>query len=193
MYEYLTGTITKITPTYIVLEAYGVGYQLSVANPYAFSSHLNKTVQVYVHQVVREDAHTLYGFVDAAEKSVFLKLIGVTGIGPKSALAIIARGDNAGLATAIETSNVTYLTKFPGVGKKTAMQMVLDLAGKFSFDAQAVVAQSSENTVVSEALEALTALGYKAAELKKIESKLSAENPETAEIAIKLALKMLVK
>ncbi|MDR0298133.1 MAG: Holliday junction branch migration protein RuvA [Streptococcaceae bacterium] len=193
MYEYLTGTITKITPTYIVLEAYGVGYQLSVANPYAFSSQLNKTVQVYVHQVIREDAHTLYGFVDAAEKSVFLKLIGVTGIGPKSALAIIARGDNAGLAAAIESSNVTYLTKFPGVGKKTAMQMVLDLAGKFSLDAQEVVAQSPENTVVSEALEALTALGYKAAELKKIESKLTAENPETAEIAIKLALKMLVK
>ena len=193
MYEYLNGEITKITPTYIVCEVAGIGYLLNVANPYAWSTQLNKTVQIYVYQVVREDSQTLFGFVNSDEKAVFLKLIGVTGIGPKSALAIIARDDNDGLVAAINKSDISYLTKFPGVGKKTASQMVLDLAGKF--DPQAVIESSglSVNAQLDEALEALEALGYRAAELKKIEKNLAQENGKTAEDYIKLALKFLIR
>ena len=112
MYEYLKGIITKITAKYIVLEVNGIWYILHVANPYAYSGQVNQEAQIYVHQVVREDAHLLYGFRSEDEKKLFLSLISVSGIGPVSALAIIAADDNAGLVQAIETKNITYLTKF---------------------------------------------------------------------------------
>ena len=86
MYEYLKGIITKITAKYIVLETNGIGYILHVANPYAYSGQINQEAQIYVHQVVREDAHLLYGFRSEDEKKLFLSLISVSGIGPVSAL-----------------------------------------------------------------------------------------------------------
>ncbi len=150
MYEYLKGIITKITAKYIVLEVNGIGYILHVANPYAYSGQVNQEAQIYVHQVVREDAHLLYGFRSEDEKKLFLSLISVSGIGPVSALAIIAADDNAGLVQAIETKNITYLTKFPKIGKKTAQQMVLDLEGKVvvagdDLPAKVAVQASAEN------------------------------------------------
>lgn len=150
MYAYLKGIITKITAKYIVLETNGIGYILHVANPYAYSGQVNQEDQIYVHQVVREDAHLLYGFRSEDEKKLFLSLISVSGIGPVSALAIIAADDNAGLVQAIETKNITYLTKFPKIGKKTAQQMVLDLEGKVvvagdDLPAKVAVQASAEN------------------------------------------------
>lgn len=193
MYEYLKGTLVKITPTYIVVEVSGIGFLIHVANPYAFSTLVNAAIQVYTHQVIREDAHTLYGFSDETEKQLFLQLISVSGIGPKSALAIIAADDNVGLVTAIDSGDIKYLTKFPGVGKKTASQMVLDLEGKFE---QVVTkrpnAKPESNTSLSDALEALRALGYKPAELKKVEKQLDG-TLDTTEGFIKTALKLMMK
>ena len=197
MFEYLNGKLVKISPTNIVIDVAGIGYLISVANPYAWSALMNTEVKIYVHQVIREDAHSLYGFVNEAEKALFLRLISVSGIGPKSALAIIAAADNEGLITAIDNSDIKYLTKFPGVGKKTAMQMVLDLAGKF--DATGAVgislldAAPAGNLALEEAIEALQALGYKATELKKIEKKLEQEAGLTSEEYIKSALKLMMK
>lgn len=193
MYEYLNGKLTTITPTYIVIDVTGVGYLLHVANPYAFSNLLNQVITVYVHQVIRDDAHTLYGFTDETEKKLFLQLISVSGIGPKSALAIIAAADNDGLVTAIDNGDIKYLTKFPGVGKKTASQMVLDLEGKFeNVAANVTAAQTPARTELDDALEALTALGYKPAELKKVQKQLDG-TLDTTEGFIKSALKMLMK
>ena len=197
MYEYIKGILTKITAKYIVVETAGIGYLLHVANPYAYSGKMNQEVQVYLHQVVREDAHLLYGFATEEEKKLFLSLISVSGIGPVSALAIIAADDNAGLVQAIETKNITYLTKFPKIGKKTAQQMVLDLEGKVvvagdDVPAKATAPSSSDNKELEEAMEAMLALGYKATELKKIK-KFFAGTTDTAENYIKSALKMLVK
>ena len=112
MYDYIKGNITKITAKYIVLEAGGVGYVINVANPYSFSNQINQAIQIYIHHVVREDAHLLYGFHTEDEKAVFLNLISVSGIGPTSALAIIAADDNEGLVKAIDHSDVNYLMKF---------------------------------------------------------------------------------
>ena len=197
MYEYIKGILTKITAKYIVVETAGIGYLLHVANPYAYSGKMNQEVQVYLHQVVREDAHLLYGFATAEEKQLFLNLISVSGIGPVSALAIIAADDNAGLVQAIESKNITYLTKFPKIGKKTAQQMVLDLEGNITLDLEDAPAQSKakvaeENQALEEAMEAMLALGYKATELKKIK-KFFEGTSDTAENYIKSALKMLVK
>ena len=130
MYEYLTGLVTSVTPQYVVLEVGGIGYQLFVANPYRFQEDAEKPVRIYVYQAVRDDNISLFGFVDRAEKQLFLQLINVSGIGPKSALAILANPDHQGLIDAIANDNVGYLTKFPGIGKKTASQIVLDLKDK---------------------------------------------------------------
>ncbi|MCG9914404.1 Holliday junction branch migration protein RuvA [Streptococcus suis] len=196
MYDYIKGILTKITAKYIVVETQGVGYILQVANPYAYSGQVQQEVTVYTHQVIREDAHLLYGFATENEKSVFLSLISVSGIGPTTALAIIAVDDNDGLVRAIEQKNITYLTKFPKIGKKTAQQMILDLEGKFVMSEEAgsvqQVAPSSENISLEEAMEAMEALGYRPAELKKIKKFFEGTN-DTAENYIKSALKMLMK
>ena len=195
MYEYFKGTISKITAKYIVLEVNSIGYILHVANPYAYSGHLHQEAKVYVHQVVREDAELLYGFATEEEKQLFLSLISVSGIGPVSALAIIAADDNAGLVQAIEQKNITYLTKFPKIGKKTAQQMVLDLEGRVAAGSPAeskAPIQTVDNQDLEEAMEAMLALGYKATELKKIK-KFFEGTTDTAENYIKSALKMLVK
>ncbi len=197
MYDYIKGQLTKITAKYIVVEAGGLGYLISVANPYAYSGQLNQDLKVYLHQVIREDAHSLYGFKDEDEKALFLNLISVSGIGPTSALAIIAADDNAGLVRAIDEKNITYLTKFPKIGKKTAQQMVLDLEGKITSvgskePSQPASVASSDNHALDEAMEAMEALGYKAKELKKIKTFFEGTN-DTAENYIKQALKMLMK
>ncbi|MFC4653170.1 Holliday junction branch migration protein RuvA [Lactococcus nasutitermitis] len=197
MYEYFNGKLVKITPTYIVVDVAKIGYLINVANPYAWSNLMNTEIEIFVHQVIREDAHTLFGFSDAAEKALFLRLISVSGIGPKSALAIIAAADNVGLITAIDNNDIKYLMKFPGVGKKTAMQMVLDLAGKFDAEGNAekslLNATSVGNIALDEAIEALQALGYRATELKKVEKKLQAEKDLSSEDYIKAALKLMMK
>ncbi|WP_247948238.1 Holliday junction branch migration protein RuvA [Streptococcus constellatus] len=196
MYEYFKGILSKITAKYIVVEVGQIGYILHVANPYAYSGQINQEIQVFVHQVIREDAQLLYGFGTEDEKQLFLNLISVSGIGPVSALAIIAADDNAGLVQAIEQKNITYLTKFPKIGKKTAQQMVLDLEDKVVAAGQVAASQTqavtSDNQELEEAMEAMLALGYKAAELKKIK-KFFEGTTDTAENYIKSALKMLVK
>lgn len=196
MYEYIKGQLTKITAKYIVVEVAGIGYILHVANPYRYSEAMQQDVTIYTHQVIREDAHLLYGFHTEAEKEVFLRLISVSGIGPTTALAIIAADDNEGLVAAIEQQNITYLTKFPKIGKKTAQQMVLDLAGKFVAvpveNGGASASAAAGNQALEEAMEALIALGYKASELKKIRAFFEGTN-DTAENYIKSSLKMLMK
>ena len=132
MYEYLTGLVTVVAPQYIVVDVNGVGYKLLVANPYRYQEDRTKKVQVYVYQAVREDNISLFGFTDQNEKNLFMQLINVSGIGPKSALAILANPDHQGLVDAITNNNVSYLTKFPGIGKKTASQIVLDLRDKLT-------------------------------------------------------------
>lgn len=196
MYDYIKGLLTKITAKYIVVEVGGIGYLIHVANPYTFSNCVHQEIVVYIHQIVREDAHLLYGFQTEAEKSLFLSLISVSGIGPTTALAIIAVDDNDGLVRAIEQKNITYLTKFPKIGKKTAQQMILDLEGKFVIGEEAGPVQpttaTSENLALEEAMEAMEALGYRSAELKKVR-KFFEGTQDTSENYIKSALKMLMK
>ena len=196
MYDYIKGKLTKITAKYIVVEAGGLGYIVNVANPYSFSNLVNQEMQIYVHQVVREDAQLLFGFHTEDEKSVFLNLISVSGIGPTTALAIIAVDDNEGLVHAIDTSDIKYLMKFPKIGKKTAQLMVLDLAGKFVDvpveNGRAAQAKTASNEPLEEAMEALLALGYKATELKKIRQFFEGTK-ERAEQDIKSSHKMMMK
>ncbi len=138
MYAYIKGIVSQLYPSHIVVEANGIGYEIQTPNSYRFQSQLDKETQVYTQLIVREDAQLLYGFVNLEEKDMFLSLIKVTGIGPKSALAILATSTPNEVAIAIENENESYLTKFPGIGKKTARQIILDLKGKLVITSQKV-------------------------------------------------------
>ncbi|WP_017768484.1 Holliday junction branch migration protein RuvA [Streptococcus agalactiae] len=196
MYDYIKGKLSKITAKFIVVETAGLGYMIYVANPYSFSGYVNQEVTIYLHQVIRDDAHLLFGFHTENEKEIFLNLISVSGIGPTTALAIIAVDDNEGLVSAIDNSDIKYLTKFPKIGKKTAQQMILDLSGKFveasGESATSRKVSSEQNSNLEEAMEALLALGYKATQLKKVKAFFEGTN-ETVEQYIKSSLKMLMK
>ncbi|MGY3761962.1 Holliday junction DNA helicase RuvA [Granulicatella sp. HMSC30F09] len=195
MYEYFNGELAHILPTAIVIDVHGVGYQVVFANPYRLQDSLKKQIKVLVQQVVREDSITLYGFISSEERELFQRLISVSGIGPKSAMSILANDDTEGFVNAVESGNVTYLTKFPGVGKKTAQQIILDLKGKFEAlpeeTTKAVV--STNQATLEEAKEALLGLGYSAKEITKIWKSLEATAPSTTQEALKVAFKLLMK
>ncbi|MBF1119705.1 MAG: Holliday junction branch migration protein RuvA [Streptococcus sp.] len=195
MYEYLNGELAHILPTAIVVDVHGVGYQVVFANPYRLQDSLKKQIKVLVQQVVREDSITLYGFISSEERELFQRLISVSGIGPKSAMSILANDDTEGFVNAVESGNVTYLTKFPGVGKKTAQQIILDLKGKFEVlpeEATKAVVSTNQATL-EEAKEALLGLGYSAKEITKIWNSLEAAAPSTTQEALKVAFKLLMK
>ena len=195
MYEYFNGELAHILPTAIVIDVHGVGYQVVFANPYRLQDSLKKQIKVLVQQVVREDSITLYGFISSEERELFQRLISVSGIGPKSAMSILANDDTEGFVNAVESGNVTYLTKFPGVGKKTAQQIILDLKGKFEAlpeeTTKAVV--STNQATLEEAKEALLGLGYSAKEITKIWKALEVAAPSTTQEALKVAFKLLMK
>ena len=201
MYEYLIGTITQVFPAYIVVENNGIGYLINVANPFRFKSDENKQEKIYLHQIVRENEIVLYGFSDFNEKQLFLKLISVSGIGPKSALAILANEDHNGFVSAVNNDDDAYLTKFPGIGKKTAKQIILDLKGKLEGlesgkplkgqqDLEIVAEQTSP--YLKEALEALLALGYTKTEVKKTGRKLLDFKGDSTDEYLRQALRLMM-
>lgn len=200
MYEYIRGTVKEVNPSFLVLDNHQIGYHIYIANPFRLASELNKEATVYIYQSVTQDAIRLYGFINRQEKELFLKLIGVSGIGPKSALSILAAEDHVGLVQAIEQNNVKYLQNFPGVGKKTAAQIVLDLQGKLSdLSPEVMAAFGTENTElfqknsqIEEAIEALTVLGYSQRAVKKITPKLEALQDASTDEYIREALKHLI-
>jgi len=201
MYEYIKGTIKHIYPGYVVLEANNIGYKILMANPFRYSEKLNNEETLYIYHDVKQDAMNLFGFVSLQEKNLFLKLINVSGIGPKSALAILANEDHNGFVQAIEDENKTYLTKFPGVGKKTAAQIVLDLKGKLSeFDTSETKTHisvertdDSGNEAFEEAMEALLVLGYTSRDVKKVRKQLDTDSELTTDAYIREALSKLMK
>ncbi|MBR6072558.1 MAG: Holliday junction branch migration protein RuvA [Acholeplasmatales bacterium] len=184
MYGYIIGKVMKITPKYIICENNGIGYEIIVPNP--FNYKLNEEYKIYTYQHVREDLIELYGFMEFEEKELFLKLISVSGIGPKSALSILATGTVNEICRAIEARNDAYLRKFPGIGSKASQQIILDLAGKLSFTNEGV-----SNSKLDDVEDALIALGYSKKEITKVIPKLDA-NLDEGEL-IKEALKKLIK
>ncbi|EAF5008763.1 Holliday junction branch migration protein RuvA [Listeria innocua] len=201
MYDYIKGIVKTITPEYIVVETGQIGYQIITGNPFSFQRLEGTEAQVFLYQYVREDNISLFGFQSTEERYLFKKLLSVSGIGPKSALAIIASGDVVPLITAIESEDDVYLTKFPSVGKKTARQIILDLKGKLAdVVASEIVYKAAENDIVTglspqleEAVLALEALGYSTRELKKVIPKMAKENDLTSDAYIKLALRLMTK
>ncbi len=200
--EFIKGQIVEINPEYIVLEQGGMGYIIYTPNPYIYDKNPDEKI-IYTYQHVREDILALYGFPTRKDRALFMKLLNVTGIGPKGALAILAFGRPEQVVNAIEEENESFLIKFPGVGKKTARQIILDLKGKVAdlvdkgfihnnaINPLHEVKQESTRAL-DEALEALKVLGYAEKEIRKIVPVLEKE-PMTTDQYIKVALQQLVQ
>jgi Holliday junction DNA helicase RuvA len=184
MYSYIKGIITEITPNYITLDNNGVGYKLLTPNPYNFT--MDEETVCHIYQKVSDDAIALYGFKSSEQRDLFIKLISVNGIGPKSAIAILASGSVGSITKAIENGDAKYLQKFPGIGPKASQQIVLDLKGKIDFENVSVVTQN-----MVEVEEALQALGYRSKEIDKVIKRL--DSSKTTNELIKDALAMMLK
>lgn len=182
MFGYIKGQVKIINSNSIILENNGIGYIIFVANPYSYQ--IDENYLVYLYNNIKEDENSLYGFKTNEEKDLFLRLINVKGLGPKTALGIFATGSVSGVVDAIDRENILYLKKFPKVGEKLARQIILDLKGKLNV--KEVVDNTNE-----ELIEVLTNLGYKIVDIKKILPKVSSEL--TIENQIKEALKLMLK
>lgn len=184
MYAFIEGIIDEIRPSYLVIENQGIGYLVISPNPYTY--RVGEMVRIYIHHYVREDLDNLYGFRSRESKDLFIRLIGVSGIGPKSALSILATDAINDIILAIEEGNVKYLTKFPGIGMKSAQQIILDLKGKLVDDDTELLPSGSSDVEA-----ALSALGYSKVEIKKVMKKIDQE--QSVEVMIKSALQLLLK
>jgi Holliday junction DNA helicase RuvA len=197
--EFIKGQIVDVNPEYIVIDHQGMGYLIHTPNPYIYEQKQDTIIYTYQH--VREDILALYGFPTRKDRSLFMKLLNVTGIGPKGALAILAFGRPEQVVSAIEEEDEAFLVKFPGVGKKTARQIILDLKGKVSDVMDTSVTPDSStiqkgkresNIALEEALEALKVLGYADREIRRIIPHLEKESMSTDQY-IKVALLQLVQ
>ena len=183
MYSYIKGEVSLLSSNYIVVDNNGIGYLIYVANPYQYE--VGKTYTVYVYNHIREDENSLYGFASEAEKALFLKLINVKGLGPRTALPMFASSVEA-LTDAIARENLIFLTKFPKIGDKVARQIILDLKGK-------LVANNDnlKNEDYSELIGVLESLGYKKNDIKRILPQVDAK--KSVEEQVKDALKLMLK
>ena len=183
MYSYIIGTVTGYDKNCIILENNKIGYLINVSNAYSFK--LNEEIKVYIYNHIKEDENSLYGFKTLEEKDLFMKLINVKGIGPKLAIPMLAGNNIKGIYDAINTDNITYLTRFPKIGDKVAKQIILDLKGKLTSQVDLFQYDSKE------LIEVLESLGYKSNDIKKVISKV--DNNLNLESQIKEALKLLGK
>ncbi|MEG2457810.1 MAG: Holliday junction branch migration protein RuvA [Bacilli bacterium] len=182
MYDFFIGTIISNTPNSVTICVGNIGYKVFTPNPYVFKE--NEDVKIYLYNQIREDENSLYGFKTEEERSLFLRLINVKGLGPKGALPMLATGSVDGIIDAIDRENILYLTKFPKIGEKIARQIILDLKGKLVL--------SKEGSIINEELaEVLSSLGYKQPDIKRVIPNISRDIP--IEQQIKEALKLLLR
>jgi Holliday junction DNA helicase RuvA len=186
----ISGTLLQKGPPQVLVDAHGVAYEIDVPMSTFYDlPHPGERVVLLIHQVVREDAHLLYGFLDAAEREAFRLLIRISGIGPRIALSVLSGLSVADLAQAVSMQETGRLTRIPGIGKKTAERLLLELKGKFAPEfAQAGHGGTDHSTDV---MRALLALGYNDREAAAAARELPAATGVSE--GIKLALKSLSK
>ncbi len=188
MIGFIKGKVHSYGLDYVLIENNGIGYHVFFAHP--DSIVLNQDVMIYTYQHVKEDEISLFGFISNEEKNLFMNLISVKGVGPKTALNILAATKVEHLISAIENSDLSILKKLPGIGAKTASQIILDLKGKLIQD---VAKEGKKNINYEDAISGLKSLGYKASELQFISKELSSKENLSTDELIKEGLKLLLK
>jgi len=186
MIAFIKGKVHSFTLDWVILDCGNIGYKIYFAHPEKLK--LNEDVLLYTYQYIREDEHSLFGFLTQTDYDLFTKLISVKGVGCKTANSIFASSNTDRLVQAIEVSDVDYLKKLPGIGAKTASQIILDLKGK-------LVSEHKEDSKLSKSLidtfDALKSLGYKQSELNPLVKQLENHVDQSTDALLKLSLQIL--
>ncbi|MDP3944976.1 MAG: Holliday junction branch migration protein RuvA [Lutibacter sp.] len=193
MITHIRGKLVEKNPTYAVIETNGVGYWLNISlNTYSQLPD-NEFVILYTHLSVKEDAHTLYGFINKTEREIFRLLISVSGVGPSIARTMLSSMTTDEIQQAIASNNVSVIQSVKGIGVKTAQRVLVDLRDKISKTyAIDEVYVSQSNTIKNEALSALEVLGFNKKQVEKVVDKILLEDKNlSVEVLIKNALKNL--
>ena len=201
MIEYIKGEIVELAPARMVLECAGIGYELNISlNTYSFFNG-KREGKIYVYEVIREDAHLLFGFAEKVERELFLLLTSVSGVGPNTARMILSSLPPSDLIRVIAEKNETALTAVKGIGLKTAQRILVDLKSKVknmegaTVESKEIVSSAlagNQHVVVDEAVAALVMLGFqKAASQKVVYTILKGSPALSVEQVIKTALRML--
>ena len=197
MYEYISGLVADLAPTYAVIDASGVGYYINISLQTYSAIEGEKSARLYVHFVVREDAQVLYGFATKLERELFRHLISVSGVGGNTARMILSTYSTSELRNIIATENAVLLKNVKGLGLKTAQKIIVELSGKMlelgaERDMAPVVAGSQNNEVLAETLAALVMLGFQKSASEKVVKAILNESPSiSVEEAVRQALRRL--
>lgn len=195
MFAYLKGDITFRSPAAITLEVNGVGYHLHIPLSTFTALQGQDRATLYTHFHVREDAHTLFGFATQSERSLFVQLIGVSGLGPTTAQLILSAMTVDEIRSAVIGEQAHVLQRVKGIGAKTAKQIILDLKDKLTKEAPdgPVIFPAADNTVREEALNAMLSLGFTRIAVQKALNQIMKDNPNLhrVEDLVKAALKSL--
>lgn len=197
MYEYISGLVTDLAPTYAVIDAGGVGYYINISLQTYATIEGEKSARLYVHFAVREDAQVLYGFATKLERELFRQLISVSGVGGNTARMILSTYSTSELRNIIATENAVLLKNVKGLGLKTAQKIIVELSGKMlelgaDRDVAPVVAGNQDNAVLDETLAALVMLGFQKGASEKVVKAILNESPSiSVEEAVRQALRRL--
>ncbi|MBT3800121.1 MAG: Holliday junction branch migration protein RuvA [Bacteroidetes bacterium] len=194
MFEYISGNVVYKQPTFVVIDINGLAYRINISLNTFESINNAKQTKLLLHQSIKEDSHTLYGFLIEDERSLFRSLISVSGIGTNTAILILSSFKTSEIINAIINANVSLLKSIKGVGPKTAQRMIVELQDSLGKKGDTLIpAIGGRNQSVEEAISALHMLGFKKNDAEKVIVKIVRENPEeiSVEELIKLALKSL--
>lgn len=194
MIEYITGPIAELNPAYTVIDNHGIGYRLNISLVTFDKLQSVKTdVKLYVHEIIREDTHDLFGFFTTGERELFELMMSVSGVGANSARLILSSIPPGELENVIASGNERRLKSVKGIGAKTAQRIIVDLRDKIKCtDATLLTQSAAQSEAYEEALSALVMLGFPKPATQKVVTKLFKEDPSlNVESAIKKALTML--
>ena len=194
MYDFIAGKVYRITPTEVVIDSNGVGFLLHITLNTFEKIKTEKEIKIYAHLIVREDSHTLYGFATTNEREMYIKLVGVNGVGPSTARMILSSLSVDDVVSAISNANIAVLKSIKGIGPKAAQRLVVELQDKLGgIGTDAAYQLTGGGQAMEEALEALIALGFAKPSVNKILMRISKEsgNNLTTEELIKKSLQLL--
>ncbi len=201
MFNYINGIVAELTPNIAVIDCGGVGFEINTSAYTISQLKAGEKGKLFTYLYIREDCMDIYGFASKSEKRCFEMLIGISGVGPKAAIAILSTGSPENLIMNIISGNDKALTAAPGVGKKIAQRIILELKDKLAKETQEIsfsdvpsfnTTSAAGNTKISDASAALMVLGYSSAEIGAALKKVDVENLSLEEI-IKASLKQMIK
>ncbi len=192
IFEYIKGTLISINPHKAVVDVGGIGYLLHIPlSAFSAMPPIDNEIIFYISSVIREDSHKNFGFLSVEERDLFEKISGISGVGPKTALALIGHLDTQALESAITTANSTILSKIPGIGKKTAERLIVELRDKVlkglkksPLPTTPQKGLSEDDQKMNDALSALINLGYNSLQAQQALKKALSNFKETPELSI---------